>query len=508
MSAGVCGWVRAGGDTVLGVVESAPAPAQPGGEFAGSRDGSAALAGRRGWPPGAAIGGAISVVAAAALEVGLRMTPSYDPYGWLVWGRQTMHWALDPAGAPSWKPLPWLLTTPLALFGSAAPTLWLIIACAAGLWAPWLAYRLGSRLAEPLGGAVAVAAIFLCRNWFAYLLTGNIEPATAALALGAIESYLLGHPRLGFVLLALAALMRPECGLVLVVYGIWLWRSDRGARGLEAACAVALPLLWFLPPYIATGTHFGSHDPVFSTGQGTSDPLTVAYRAGVIVIWPVAIAALAGVALAVRRTPADRGLAIAIAAGSAGWVAVTALMAAVGFPALQRFMLPAAAGACVLAGAGVGWAALALRDVLRSARWPLGLAAALLIAVPTLWYAQFRVRDVVISVRGEQARATLDRGLQGAIAVAGGRRRLLACGRPSASLGFQSVLGWDLDLSVGQVLYRPRRDVKRPGPVVLLATKPLARLGDGGVLLARHGPWSVTAIRPRPACPTRTARIV
>jgi hypothetical protein len=453
------------------------------------------------------IGVAISVMVAAALEVGLRMTPSYDPYGWLVWGRQTVHWALDPAGAPSWKPLPWLLTTPLALFGGAAPTLWLIIACAAGLWAPWLAYRLGHRLARPVGGAVAVAAIFLCRNWFGYLLTGNVEPATAALALGAVESYLLGRRRLGFVLLALAALMRPECGLVLLVYGVWLWRSDRGAHRLEAAIAVALPLLWFVPPYIATGAHFGSHDPVFSTGEGTSDPLTVAFRAGVIVIWPVAIAALAGLTLAVRRSPADRGLVIAIAAGSAGWIATTALMAAAGFPALQRFMLPAAVGVCVLAGAGVGWAWLALRGVFRSARWPLGAAALLLAAVPTVWYAQFRVRDAVGSVRSEQARSTLDRGLHSAILAAGGRKRILACGQPSANLGFQSVLGWDLHTAVGQVLFRPQRDVHLRRPVVLLATKPRARLAHGGVLLARRGAWSVIAIRPPAACTTRTTRV-
>jgi hypothetical protein len=294
---------------------------------------------------------------------------------------------------------------------------------------------------------------------------------------------------------------------VLLVYGVWLWRSDRGAHRLEAAIAVALPLLWFVPPYIATGAHFGSHDPVFSTGEGASNPLTVAYRAGVIVIWPVAIAALAGLTLAIRQAPADRGLVIAIAAGSAGWIATTALMAAAGFPALQRFMLPAAAGVCVLAGAGVGWAWLALRGVLRSTRWPLGAAALLLAAVPTVWYAQFRVRDAVGAVRSEQARSTLDRGLHSAIVAAGGRKRILACGQPSANLGFQSVLGWDLHTAVWQVLFRPQRDVHLRGPVVLLATKPRARLADGGVLLARSGVWSVIAIRPPAACTTTTTRV-
>jgi hypothetical protein len=432
------------------------------------------------------------------------MEPSYDPFGWLVWGRQTLHLALNPVGAPSWKPLPWLLTTPLALAGGAAPTLWLIVACAAGLLALWLAYRLGYRLAGRLGAAAAVVGILLCRNWFDYLLTGNVEPATVALALGAVESHVLGRRRLAFLLLGVTALMRPESGLVLIVYGAWLWRSDRGARTFEAAFFALTALLWFLPPYIATGVGFGSHDPVFVTAGATHDPLTVAYRAGEIVIWPVAIAALAGLAFAVRSRTRDRGLALAIAIGSAGWIVATALMAAVGFPGLQRFMLPAGAGVCVVAGAGVGWAVAPIRDLLRSKRWPVGAAIVLLAAAVTIWYAQFRINDVLGSVRSEQARSSLDRRLNDAIAAAGGRRRLLACGLPSANLGFQSILGWDLHRAVGQILFRPRLDVHLPDPVVLLATDRLTRLGRGGMLLSRAGPWRVIAIRPPPACAATT----
>lgn len=151
------------------------------------------------------------------------MVPSYDPFGWLVWGRQTVHLALDPIGAPTWKPLPWLVTTPLALTGGAAPTLWLIAACAAGLAALWLAYGLGHRLGGAVGGAVAVGVLLLCRNWFDYLLTGNVEPATVALVLGAAEGHVRGRQRLAFVLLALAALMRPEAALH--------WSSTEGGYG-------------------------------------------------------------------------------------------------------------------------------------------------------------------------------------------------------------------------------------------------------------------------------------
>jgi hypothetical protein len=497
-------WRRA--VTVLGAVGSLLVPADRGDDSPGRRKGSLSVSGRA-RPRGSLLALSVVVVTAVALEFGLRMTPSYDPYGWLVWGRQTVHLALDPVGAPSWKPLPWLLTTPLALFGGAAPMVWLIVVCAVGLWGLWLAYRLGFRLAGLLGGAVAVGGILLCRDWFPYLLTGNVEPATITLALGAVESHLLGRRRPAVVLLALAALMRPECGFVLGVYGAWLWRADRGARAVLAIVAVALPLLWFVPPYLATGASFGSHDPVFASRQGTRDPLTVVYRAGAIVIWPVAIMALAGLALSFRQPLTERGLAIAIAAGSGGWVAATAVMAVAGFPGLARFMLPAAAGGCVLAGAGVGWTAAALRGVPSSARWPLGLAALIVAATPTVWYAQFRIRSAVSSVHDEQVRSSLDRSLQTAIAAAGGRRRLLACGLPSAELGFQSVLGWDLHTAVGQVLFRPKRDAKLPDPIVLLVTRPHTPLGRGGVLLAHNGPWSVIAIKPREGCTHQRGRI-
>jgi hypothetical protein len=64
----------------------------------------------------------------------------------VIWGRQVEHLHLVTAGGPSWKPLPVLLTTLLARFGSAAPNLWLIVARAGGLLALALAFELAFRL--------------------------------------------------------------------------------------------------------------------------------------------------------------------------------------------------------------------------------------------------------------------------------------------------------------------------------------------------------------------------
>src|SRR3954471_4431487 len=64
----------------------------------------------------------------AALTLLFPSTPTYDPWSWIVWGRQILHGSLDTVEGPSWKPLPIVFTVPVSLFGDAAPSLWLGIA--------------------------------------------------------------------------------------------------------------------------------------------------------------------------------------------------------------------------------------------------------------------------------------------------------------------------------------------------------------------------------------------
>ncbi len=70
---------------------------------------------------------AFVIIGAAIAFVGLtNARPSYDAFGWLVWGRQALHWNLDTNGAPSWKPLPFLFTFPYALAGHGQMWLWMV----------------------------------------------------------------------------------------------------------------------------------------------------------------------------------------------------------------------------------------------------------------------------------------------------------------------------------------------------------------------------------------------
>ncbi|CAA9311696.1 MAG: hypothetical protein AVDCRST_MAG11-1540, partial [uncultured Gemmatimonadaceae bacterium] len=74
-------------------------------------------------------------LAAAALSLLAPWALAFDPYAWLVWGREIAGGTLDTSAGPSWKPLPVLVTTPLSLAGGAAPEAWLVVARAGALLA-------------------------------------------------------------------------------------------------------------------------------------------------------------------------------------------------------------------------------------------------------------------------------------------------------------------------------------------------------------------------------------
>src|SRR5205807_7521959 len=98
--------------------------------------------------------GAIPLVI-AALSLLIPSTPSYDPWAWLVWGREIVHLNLQTTGGPSWKPLPMIFTTVFALFGRAAPDLWLAVARAGAVAAVVMTFKLAWRLTRELVGAGA-----------------------------------------------------------------------------------------------------------------------------------------------------------------------------------------------------------------------------------------------------------------------------------------------------------------------------------------------------------------
>src|SRR5215218_3879911 len=210
-------------------------------------------------------------LAVAALTLTLPSTPTYDPWAWILWGREIVHFDLTTTGGPSWKPLPILFTTPLSLFGlHTAPYLWVLVARAGGLLACVLAYRLARRMVGPswyglLAGVAAALALFSSFKFVRDAALGNSEALLAGLVLWAIERHLDGRRDHALYLAFAGALLRPEVWPFLGAYGVWLWFKEPRLRIRLVVLGALVPALWFLPEW------WGSGDP-FRAGSRANSP--------------------------------------------------------------------------------------------------------------------------------------------------------------------------------------------------------------------------------------------
>jgi hypothetical protein len=404
----------------------------------------------------------------AALSLLGPSVPTQDSWSWIVWGREVVRGALDTTSGSSWKPLPVLFTTPFSLFGDIAPELWLVLARAGGLLAILFAYRIAARLAGPPFGVLAgvVAALSMAAaDWLRYLAHGNVEPLSAGLVLGAVDRHLDGHHHQAAVLGFLAALGRPELFPFLLGYAIWVVLRKGASRVLIVTLLLAVPALWL------GGDWWGAGDPFYGSSkaagfadrqqhrteavkrQGAAEKgLTASAQPSFgntlkggsnLLMIPVELFALAGIVLAWRRR---RREVLVLAGGALTLVLLAALMVPLGYGGSPRFMFPAAAIVCVLAGLGVAW----LLEAAAPRRARMAAVAALLIAV-TVPFAAIRAgtdRDRVHDVR---LRTQLQDNLDRAIARAGGGDHVRSLGHPRVNPSFAHQLAWDLDVPMDQV---------------------------------------------------------
>ena len=82
----------------------------------------------------------IAVGLAFASTLVVAPAPSYDPWAWLLWGREIAGGGLSTAEGPAFKPLPVAVCALLAPLGTVAPWLWVVLVRAAAAIAAWLAF--------------------------------------------------------------------------------------------------------------------------------------------------------------------------------------------------------------------------------------------------------------------------------------------------------------------------------------------------------------------------------
>jgi hypothetical protein len=420
---------------------------------------------------------AFVIVGAAIAFVALTNTrPSYDAFGWLVWGRQALHWNLDTNGAPSWKPLPFLFTFPYALAGHGQMWLWMVTeaagAIAGGWFAARIAYRLtgdtpGRRYAPIVGAVFAAVGVLALQDFYQLILIGNVDPLNMTLTLAAVDAHLSKRPRLAFAMLVLAALGRPEAWPFAALYAGWLWRQSDGRRTRAYAIAgvAVIPLLWFGIPALTAHSWFISGD----LALGSKNVLHGSKFSGVVdrffglSEWPMNVAiGLALVLAAIRR---DR-TSLALAGAAVLWVAIEIAFAYHGWSAVPRYMLEPAAVLVAIAGGGVGreLAAWVSPRLLVRLAGP-ATAAALVVGLVPATRAGVRVAHAAIDdahVRAKQ----LDR-LEDVIRRFGGPKRVRACGQPVTFVGLQSTLAWELRMNVGYVGFKPGKEISSGKPIVL-----------------------------------------
>jgi hypothetical protein len=377
---------------------------------------------RRALVPACAALAALSLLAPWAL--------AFDPQVWVAWGHDAWHGELNTRGGPTWKPLSVLGTTLLAPLDRDAEPVWAALGRMGALLALAGAYALGERLAGRLAGAVAALVMALSPWWLLNGALGNSEGWLAAAVLWSVLAHLAGRRRAALALGVAAGLLRPEVWPFLGLYGLWLWRE--GDRAAPALGLVAIGAGWLLPDALGTEGLFAAGETARAPASAGSAQLAdVPFLA---VLWDAVeqlgvVAAPFAVAALVRPAPVVRTLALA----GAAYVLIVAVSAQAGFAGNPRYLVPAEALFCVLAGIGAA----------RLGR-PLAVALAVALAITQAGHVR---RDLESVAWRAQQREQLDV----AIARAGGLGALSACGNVQSGYYWRALVSARLHVDIAHL---------------------------------------------------------
>ena len=474
-----------------------------------------------------ALGAAALLIGALSLLI--PSTPSYDPWAWLLWGREIVHIHLQTTGGPSWKPLPMIFTTVFALFGKAQPDLWLVVARAGAVMAVVMVARIAWRVTRqlataPSGAADALRLLMLGPPLLAALIAvgslvnssgfisdnalGYSEGLATALVLIAVDSHMDGATRRAFVVGFFAALDRPELWFFWGPYGVYLWWRDPGARKLVLSLFALIPVVWFLPELWGSGhllrgvsraQHPRSNSAAFARCPVCQVFAKEAWTTLLIRVKIPCILALFAAAFGLWRaraswwrrgpmSPALQARAWLLTIGLFGfiWWFGIALETQAGFSGNDRYLVLGTAPVAIVGGIAWGWFAQAVGSILRRlAGWASGLrrlatplftvpagavvAVVVFFAVPP-WIGT-KVRSLPATHRALVYQAHLREDLTKAVSELGGPARVLRCGSVMTE-GFQvPMVAWTLGVHTLRVEAEPTGLAPPPWPNVIFQTR-------------------------------------
>lgn len=396
--------------------------------------------------------------------------PTYDPWAWLLWGREIAHGDLVTVAGPSWKPLPVFFTTPFSLAGDSAPQLWLVVARTGFLLGLVAAWRLASSVAGWAAGALAAAGIVLIDRFLALSLRGDSEGILMGCALGAVALDREGRRRDAVLAGLVACLVRPEVWPFVAAYALWLLirhvPPQRRPQVLAALAIGALVVLatWFVPEKVGSGSFLRgasrAREPVPDSPAQAAFPFLAVFTnsAGSVTIGlyagGVLAVGLAAQAWRARARTRDTDLVLVLAAAATAYMVIVGVLAQSGFTGNQRYVLLPAAVVCVLGGIGLLRGA---QLVGRHARWAVALGALGVIALAI---------SPADKVRGQLVRAhnesSLYDGLARAVDRAGGAAAVKRCGGVFTDQFQTQPLMWPLHLTGAAVRLR----ATAPGTII------------------------------------------
>jgi hypothetical protein len=336
------------------------------------------------------------VVLALAAFAGFAIYPTYPNYDSLyslLWGREILDGHLpsfDAYRAPTQHPLWVALGVVLAPIGESADRVLLAVTVASFVALVAALYELGKATFGVAVGAVASLLLLSRLDFPFFAARGYIDVPYLALVIwaGALEAR---SPRRGgpvWALLGLAGLLRPEAWGLAAVYAVWVsWGRPVGAwlrAGLAAAIA---PAVWLASDLVVTG------DALYSLHYTTGSAAELGRRQDIadlpwvtvrflaeLAKWPVFVAGLGGIAIALRLARRELLVPMFLLASGVGGFLLVSLR---GFSVINRYLLVGALMLLLFGAFGlVGF--LRLRPG-HPARLPWALGSLALVVAGGIW---------------------------------------------------------------------------------------------------------------------------